>query len=233
MRHALPPSFSDASHEDDPARDKAILDNLALVKSVAKMYIRKIRVLSFDDLVQEGVIGLMRAYDLYDPSRGTLFSTYAYQWMRQRIARLVQSKENPIHVPMHVLMYESQARKGEELPSHAIEKLEAKKRVSQVTHFVEWNSPTEGRQTADSDEVEKLLKHLGKIRPRDRHVIKLHFGIDCEPMTYHEIGQELGITRERVRQLCARGLDSLARLFKDEGETMSESTLARAKEASR
>src|SRR5919112_1220376 len=85
---------------DQRARKKLIEWNLKLVVSVAKRY-REMGV-PFEDLIQEGNIGLMRAVERYDPNRGFRFSTYATWWIRQAVGRAVSDKGRTIRLPAHM-----------------------------------------------------------------------------------------------------------------------------------
>src|SRR3954451_20864378 len=89
-----------AKRGDKKARQKLIEKNLRLVVSVAKKY-RGYGV-PFEDLIQEGNIGLMKAVDKYDPDRGWRFSTYATWWVRQAVGRAVSDKGRTIRLPVHM-----------------------------------------------------------------------------------------------------------------------------------
>ncbi|MCA1730385.1 MAG: RNA polymerase sigma factor RpoD/SigA [Actinobacteria bacterium] len=85
---------------DKTARQRLIEKNLRLVISVAKKY--RGMGLPFEDLIQEGNIGLMKAVEKYDPDRGWRFSTYATWWVRQAVQRSVADKGRTIRVPVHM-----------------------------------------------------------------------------------------------------------------------------------
>lgn len=89
-----------AAMGDPVAKNKLVESNLRLVVSVAKHYIGC--GVSFQDLVQEGNIGLMKAVDKYDLNRGFRFSTYATWWIKQTISRAIADQNRIIRIPAHM-----------------------------------------------------------------------------------------------------------------------------------
>jgi len=102
--HTVPNDFTHkvelaaSRHHLQDIRQRMIAANTGLVAFLAHKY--KTSVLSFDDLMQEGVIGLIRAVDRFDPNRGIRFSTYAVFWIKQAISRLIVKQEKVVRLPI-------------------------------------------------------------------------------------------------------------------------------------
>ena len=221
---------------DQRARKKLIERNLRLVISVAKRY--RGMGLPFEDLIQEGNLGLVRAVEKFDPERGHRFSTYVTWWIRQAIGRAISDKSRTIRVPVHAgekirkmtrTSNELSAELGREPTDEEVaqrlgwkldEVREAKEAVSDATTSLNGplGSGDEGSELGEFIEDERASDTAGEVMgemegasfkeaieglpERHRYVLVRRYGLEeSKPATLAELGKELKVSRERVRQL--------------------------------
>ncbi|MDD2995908.1 MAG: RNA polymerase sigma factor RpoD/SigA [Paludibacter sp.] len=227
---------------DRIALEKLTRANLRFVVSVAKQY--QNQGLSLPDLINEGNLGLIKAAEKFDETRGFKFISYAVWWIRQSILQALAEQSRIVRLPLNQVgslnkinkAFSKFEQENERRPSpeELAEQLDipvdkiadtmkvSGRHISVDAPFVEGednslldvmvndDSPNADRALINeslSKEIERVLAHT--LSDRERDIVKKFFGIGVPEMTLEEIGDEFGLTRERVRQIKEKAIRKL------------------------
>ena len=184
-------AFTMANEQQNILRNELIEKNMGYVVTLARQY--SCELLTTDDLISEGSIGIIKAAEKYDPSRGKPFVTFAAPYIRHSIEEAIRRVTGDIPV----LSTDESLPVGSKNNYTLLNVLEDKDAPKADLVF---------EQNALSDD---LLQVIDVLNEREQVVIKGCFGVDGERMTMAEIGVELGLKRERVRQIRDKALRKL------------------------
>ena len=226
---------------DRAALEKLTRANLRFVVSVAKQY--QNQGLSLPDLINEGNLGLIKAAEKFDETRGFKFISYAVWWIRQSILQALAEQSRIVRLPLNQVgslnkinkafsKFEQENErkptsdelaKALDLPAEKVADTMrvSGRHVSVDAPFVsgEENSLLDVLENTDSPHTDSILiseslsreieRTLATLTERERDIIRYFFGIGCPEKTLEEIGEEFGLTRERVRQIKEKAIRRL------------------------
>ena len=224
---------------DEEALAKLVRSNLRFVVSVAKQY--QNQGMSLPDLINEGNLGLIKAAQRFDETRGFKFISYGVWWIRQAILQSLAEQARIVRLPVNKIgsinkinrVFAKLEQEFEREPSSQeiadvlqMAPEEVKEVLKSNGRTVSMDAPISNEEDNNmydvmySDDNPSPDKHLinesltyeieralSTLSPREAKVVKLYFGINMKhPLTLEEIGEELGLTRERVRQIKEKAL---------------------------
>ena len=226
---------------DRKALEKLVRSNLRFVVSVAKQY--QNQGLSLPDLINEGNLGLIKAAEKFDETRGFKFISYAVWWIRQSILQALAEQSRIVRLPLNQVgslnkilkAYQRFEQDHERKPSaeELAEELDipvdkiadtmrmSGRHVSMDAPFVEGednclidvmeneDSPNADHGLINESLSTEISRALATLTQREEDILRKFFGIGVPEKTLEEIGDELGLTRERVRQIKEKAVRKL------------------------
>ena len=227
---------------DSEALKKLVKANLRFVVSVAKQY--QNQGISLPDLINEGNLGLIKAAQRFDETRGFKFISYAVWWIRQAILQALAEQSRIVRLPVNKIgsinrinrtfSRLEQLFEREPSPQEIADMLEmfpedVKEALKTNSRTVSMDAPISAEednnmydliQNSDTPSPDKNLineslayeieRALNTLSPRESKVLKLYFGLGMKhPFTLEEIGEELTLTRERVRQIKEKAIKKI------------------------
>ncbi|MBN2610770.1 MAG: sigma-70 family RNA polymerase sigma factor [Bacteroidales bacterium] len=226
---------------DKTALEKLTRANLRFVVSVAKQY--QNQGLSLPDLINEGNLGLIKAAEKFDETRGFKFISYAVWWIRQSILQALAEQSRIVRLPLNQVGSLNKINKAfnkfeqqyERIPTpeELADTLELpKEKISDTLRvsgrhvsvdapfqegeenslldiLINSDSPKADNKLIGESLMKEIERALATLTERERDIIRFFFGINCQEKTLEEIGEQFGLTRERVRQIKEKAIRRL------------------------
>jgi RNA polymerase sigma factor (sigma-70 family) len=214
---------------DTRAREALIVGNLRFAFSFAKGWRRRSPWVPLADLIQEANVGLVMAADRFDPDAGVRFVTYAGYWIMQHLYRCGQDHRT-IPVPIDLACKAGRVLKGEPTPDGDPARLRAALDCREVASLDDPEMRTRDEPFLDDsadpaglasrrDECARVRARLETLPDRWRFVLDQRFGLTSGVgATLSAVGAQLGITKERVRQVELRALEGLRKALEGDDE---------------
>ena len=195
---------------DGRALSELVEANLRFVVSIARQY--KGKGVDMDDLVSEGNIGLMKAAAKFDATKGVRFVNYAVVYVRQQIEKSLEQSglfKVPKDVRNDIVAHRQSHPVSVDAP------LGHRANMSLLSVLVNSDSPLADARV-HSEAVEDAVEFaLGSLDERERRVVDAFFGISQEHETMAEIAENMGLKRERVRQIRDKAVRKLRKVYKN------------------
>ena len=216
--------------EGERAKDKLVTANLRFVVSVAKQY--QHQGLTLTDLIDEGNIGLIKAAQKFDETRGFKFISYAVWWIRQSILQAIAEQSRIVRLPLNQvgslnkINHEINKFEQENQRHPSVSELSEATNIDEEKigqslmadgHHVSIDAPFQDGEDSRTDrqvDHESMALELNSVlnkvlKDREITIIRECFGIGCHEKGLEEIGDQLGLTRERVRQIREKSIAKL------------------------
>lgn len=205
-------------HNDLKAAEKLILHHMRLVAKLARKY--EGYGFPYEDLFQEGTIGLMTAVKKFDPSVGIRLFQHAYTWVRAKIVEYIYKNWKLVKLPdnknVKKLFWNRSTMEDENGLLTQEDSMHAKHEddAGAHEHWLKSSDPTPEEVLLEG-EVNPVLRYLDRLDDRRRHVLESRYLLD-EPKLLHQLSEELGVSKERVRQLEVEGLKKLKQMLTED-----------------